>query len=60
MTLGGGHHDQGTTAQNILGYVKVASDSTSFEIKNYSASPSAGLFEPPAGATVTPVNTGSS
>jgi hypothetical protein len=49
-----------TTAQNILGYVKVASDSTSFEIKDYSASPSAGLFELPTGATVTPVNTGSS
>jgi hypothetical protein len=42
-----------TTAQGILGYVQVASDSTSFEIKSYSASPSPGLFQLPAGATVT-------
>jgi len=42
-----------TTAQGILGYVKVASDSTSFEITNYSASPSASLFQLPPGATIT-------
>jgi hypothetical protein len=46
-----------TTAQGILGYVKVASDSTSFEIKSYSASPSASLFEPPPGAKITTVTT---
>ena len=42
-----------TTAQGILGYVNVASDSTSFEIKSYSASPPASLFQLPAGATIT-------
>jgi len=42
-----------TTAQGILGYVKVASDATSFEITNYSASPPASLFQLPPGATVT-------
>ena len=42
-----------TTAQGILGYVKVASDSTSFEIKAYSTAPPASLFELPAGAKVT-------
>jgi hypothetical protein len=42
-----------TTAQNILGYVKVASDATSFEITSYSASPAASLFELPAGARIT-------
>jgi hypothetical protein len=47
-----------TTPQGILGYVKVASDSTKFEIKAYSASPSASLFALPAGAKVTTVRTG--
>jgi hypothetical protein len=47
-----------TTAQNILGYVKVASNSTSFEIKSYSASPPASLFQPPVGATITSSQTG--
>jgi hypothetical protein len=42
-----------TTSQGILGYVKVASDSTSFEIQSFSASPPASLFELPPGATVT-------
>jgi hypothetical protein len=42
-----------TTKQNILGYVKVAQDSTSFEITNYSASPAPSLFQLPPGATVT-------
>jgi hypothetical protein len=42
-----------TTAQGILGYVKVASDATSFEIKSYSGSPPASLFQLPPGATVT-------
>jgi hypothetical protein len=47
-----------TTAQGILGYVKVAADSTSFEIKSYSSTPAASLFELPPGAKVTvPVTT---
>jgi len=46
-----------STAQGILGYVKVASDSTSFQITNYSPSPSASLFQVPAGATVTTATT---
>jgi hypothetical protein len=47
-----------STAQGILGYVKVASVATSFEIKSYSASPAASLFELPPGATiVTPPTT---
>jgi hypothetical protein len=46
-----------TTAQGILGYVKVASVSTSFEIKSYTASPSASLFELPRGAKITNVQT---
>jgi hypothetical protein len=48
-----------TTAQDILGYVKVASDATSFEITSYSASPSASLFELPAGAQITTPSSGS-
>jgi hypothetical protein len=44
-----------STQQNILGYVKVAQDSTSFEITNYSGSPSSSLFQLPPGATVTTV-----
>jgi len=44
-----------TTAQDILGYVKVAGDSTSFEIKSYSSSPPASLFRLPPGATVTTI-----
>jgi hypothetical protein len=46
-----------STAQGILGYVKVASDSTSFEIRKFSTSPPASLFELPPGATVTTVTT---
>ena len=46
-----------TTSQGILGYVKVASDSTSFEIKSYSASPQTSLFQPPPGAKVTVITT---
>jgi hypothetical protein len=42
-----------TTAQGILGYVKVADDSTSFEITHYTSSPPASLFRLPAGAKVT-------
>jgi hypothetical protein len=47
-----------TTAQNILGYVKVASDATSFEITSYSAAPPAPLFRLPPGATVTRASQG--
>jgi hypothetical protein len=46
-----------STSQGILGYVKVASDSTSFQITNYSSSPSTSLFQLPPGATVTTVTT---
>jgi len=42
-----------TTRQNILGYVKVAAQSTAFEIKSYTSSPPAPAFQLPAGATVT-------
>lgn len=41
-----------TTAQGILGYVKVASERTSFQLKSYSAAPPASLFELPPGAKV--------
>ena len=44
-----------TTAQGILGYVNVASDSVSFEIEKFSTSPSPSLFALPPGATVTTV-----
>jgi hypothetical protein len=46
-----------TTSQGILGYVKVAADSTSFEIKTYSASPQTSLFQLPPGAKVTVITT---
>jgi len=46
-----------TTAEGILGYVKVASDATSFEITRYSSSPQASLFDLPPGAKVTTVKT---
>ena len=41
-----------TTAQHLLGYVQVASVSTSFEIKSYSSSPAASLFGLPPGAKI--------
>jgi hypothetical protein len=44
-----------TAKQGILGYVKVAGDNTSFELVNYSSSPSASLFALPPGAKVTTV-----
>jgi hypothetical protein len=44
-----------TTSQGILGYVKVAADATSFEIKSFTTSPSASLFQLPPGATITKV-----
>ena len=46
-----------TTAQGILGYVNVASESTSFEIKSYSSSPPASLFQLPPGAKLTTAQT---
>jgi len=46
-----------STSQGILGYVSVASDSTSFEITNYSSSPTPSLFQLPPGATVTTLTT---
>jgi hypothetical protein len=46
-----------STSQGILGYVNVASDSTSFEITDFSSSPSPSLFELPPGATVTTTTT---
>jgi hypothetical protein len=49
-----------STSQGILGYVRVASDSTSFEIQRFSTSPPASLFELPPGATITTVTTGTS
>jgi hypothetical protein len=42
-----------STSQGILGYVSVASDSTSFEITDFSSSPSPSLFQLPPGATIT-------
>jgi hypothetical protein len=44
-----------TTPQGLLGYVKVATDSTSFEITNYSSSPTSSLFKLPPGAKITKV-----
>jgi hypothetical protein len=49
-----------STAQHLLGYVKVASNDTSFQITKYTTSPSASLFELPPGATVTTEPPGSS
>jgi hypothetical protein len=46
-----------STSQGILGYVSVASDSTSFQITNYSSSPAPALFQLPPGATVTTLTT---
>jgi tetrahydromethanopterin S-methyltransferase subunit F len=42
-----------TTTHDILGYVKVASDSVSFEIQKFTTSPSSSLFQLPPGAKVT-------
>jgi hypothetical protein len=52
-TTGAGKSTICTTAQGILGYVRVASDPTSFAITAYSTSPPASLFELPPGARVT-------
>ncbi len=42
-----------TTAQNILGYVKVAGEATSFQLKSYTATPPASAFQLPPGASLT-------
>lgn len=42
-----------TTSQGILGYVKVAAQTTTFEIKSYTASPPASTFRLPPGSTIT-------
>ena len=47
-----------TTSQGILGYVKVANNSTSFEIKSFSSSPPNADFQLPQGAKVTNPNKG--
>ena len=41
------------TSQGVLGYVSVSAKSADFEIKSYSASPAASLFQTPVGATIT-------
>jgi hypothetical protein len=46
-----------TTSQGILGYVEVASQSTTFEITAYSSPPDPSLFQLPPGATVTTATT---
>ena len=46
-----------TTTEGILGYVKVASDTTSFEITRFSTSPAQSLFQLPPGAKITTVQT---
>ncbi len=48
-----------TTPQNLLGYVKSPSDSTTFQITKYSGTPSPTLFQIPSGAKVTTVTTSS-
>lgn len=45
-----------STPENILGYVKVAGNPASFELKSFSASPSASQFQLPAGAKITPAS----
>jgi hypothetical protein len=47
-----------TTSQGILGYVKVAGDSTSFEIKSFTSAPSGSEFQLPPGAKITTANKG--
>jgi hypothetical protein len=42
-----------TTSQGILGYVKVASESTSFQLVSYTGSPPDSSFQLPAGAKIT-------
>ncbi len=44
-------------SEGVLGYVSVSSAKADFEIKSYSASPQASLFQVPAGATITTIPT---
>jgi hypothetical protein len=46
-----------STSRGLLGYVKVAQDSTSFAITKFTTSPDATLFQLPPGAKVTTVTT---
>ena len=46
-----------STSQGILGFVRVAQSDTSFQITNYSSSPSPSLFQLPPGATLTTTTT---
>lgn len=48
-----GHSMICATAQNILGYVKVAGNPTSFTLTSYTTSPAAALFDLPPGAKIT-------
>jgi hypothetical protein len=48
-----------TTAQHLLGYVNVASETTGFEVTAYSSSPAASQFDLPPGAKVTTPKVGS-
>jgi hypothetical protein len=48
-----GHSTICSTPQNILGYVKVAGNPTSFTLKSYTTSPAPALFRLPPGAKVT-------
>jgi hypothetical protein len=52
-TGSGGKSSVCSTAQGILGYVKIAGDSTSFRIKAYTTAPPAALFSLPPRAKVT-------
>jgi hypothetical protein len=48
------------TSQGVLGYVSVSAKSADFEIKSYSSSPAASLFQTPPGATITTIPKGTS
>lgn len=65
IVVSGGQGNTGTstycvTAQGILGYVSSSGDTSNFEIKSYSATPAASLFQLPAGATITTLPVGTS
>jgi hypothetical protein len=47
-----------TTSAGILGYVKVASNTTSFQLKSYTTSPASSLFTLPQGAKITNLKNG--
>jgi len=65
IVVSGGQGNSGTstycvTDQGILGYVSSSGNSSDFEIKSYSSSPSSSLFQVPAGATITTIPTNTS